>query len=174
MRPVHIGDKTIDADKVHRLIDEMLDMRVRGLSQQEVAEHFRIDRTFISRLENLGEIKKGGSLALIGFPVKNKEELESIAKENGVEFIFLLSEKERWDFVTSMDGVQLFNRVLDIIAQLRNFDKVIFLGSDKRTKLVEAILGNEVITIDIGESPITHDVYVDSGMFTSVIKTLKG
>jgi hypothetical protein len=73
-----------------------------------------------------------------------------------------------------MDGVQLFNRVLDIIAMLRNFDKVIFLGSDKRTKLVEAILGNEVITIDIGESPITHDVYVDPGMFMAVINTLKG
>jgi hypothetical protein len=72
MRPIRIGDKTVDADKVHRLIDEMLDMRVRGLSQQEVAEHFHIDRTFISRLENLGEIKKGGSLALIGFPVKIK------------------------------------------------------------------------------------------------------
>lgn len=174
MRPIHIGDKTIDSDKVHRLIDEMLNMRVRGLSQQEVAEHFRIDRTFVSRLENLGEIKKGGSMALIGFPVKNKEELESIAKQNGVEFVFLMSEKERWDFVTNKDGAQLFNMVLDIIAKLRSFDKTIFLGSDRRTKLVEAVLGNEVVTIDIGESPITHDVYIDPERFVSVIRTLKG
>ena len=174
MKPIHIGDKIIDADKAHRQIDEMLDMRTRGLSQQEVAEHFHIDRTFVSRLERLGEIKKGGSLALIGFPVKNRQELETMARENGVELVLLLSEKERWDFVTNKDGAQLFNLVLDIIAKLRSYDKIIFLGSDKRTKLVEEILGNEVFTIDIGESPITHDVYIDPERFLSVIKMIRG
>ncbi len=174
MRPIHIGDKTIDADKVHRITDEMLEMRTRGLSQQEVAERFRIDRTFVSRLENMGEIKKGGSMALIGFPVQNRKELEGIARENGVELVFLLSEKERWDFVTNKDGAQLFNLVLDIIAKLRSYDKIIFLGSDKRTKLVEEILGNEVFTLDIGESPITQDVYIDPERFISVIRTIRG
>ena len=70
-----IGDKIISTEKIYRTVDAMLAQRIHGVSQQEVARNFNTDRAFISRLENLGEVRKGLRLALIGFPVKNCVEL---------------------------------------------------------------------------------------------------
>ena len=82
----HIGDKIINRQKVHQAVDAILDMRGRGLSQQDVAKEIGVDRTLISRLETLGEVRKGGLIAVIGFPVKNCEELQSMARQEGVTF----------------------------------------------------------------------------------------
>ena len=37
----------------------------------------------------MGEVRKGKKLALVGFPVANKEELARVAAQEGVDFIFL-------------------------------------------------------------------------------------
>lgn len=69
---VRIGDKVIDRARLHRLIDQALDLRAGGASQQEVADRLGTDRTFVSRLETLGELRRGRRIGLVGFPVANK------------------------------------------------------------------------------------------------------
>jgi hypothetical protein len=49
---------------------------------------------------------------------------------------------------------------MDLIARARQHDTIIVFASDKRSKLIEALLDCQVIRKDIGESPITKDVYV--------------
>ncbi len=171
---LRIGEKIINRQKVHQLIDEMLDMRGQGLSQQEVANRVGIDRTVISKLETVGEVRKGGRVALIGFPIENCDELRSMAKQEGVDYSLLMSEQERWDFVQKKTGVDFFNAIMEIIATLRNYDIVIILGSNMRIKLMEALLDKEVIGVQIGASPIAEDKYVDPESIRSIIRQLYG
>ncbi len=167
-----IGDKIINPQKIHKVIDEVLEMRVRGLSQQEIANRVGIDRTVISRLETLGEVRKGGRIALIGFPIKNCDELAAMARQEGVDYCLLLSEKERWDFVESKSGVELFNTIMEIIGTLRSYDLVIIICSNMRIKLIEALLDKDVIGVQIGESPINEDKYVKPESIRTIIRQL--
>ncbi|MBP2640731.1 MAG: hypothetical protein H6Q66_1682 [Firmicutes bacterium] len=168
----HIGDKIINRQKLHQAIDEILDLRSRGLSQQDVARQRGVDRTLISRLETLGEIRKGGSVAIIGFPVENREELKTMARQEGVDYCFLLSEAERWDYVQSKSGIELLNTIMEIISTLRKYDVVIILGSNMRTKLIATLLDKEVIGVEIGESPIAEDKYVNPESIRKIIKQM--
>ena len=124
---LRIGEKIINRQKIYQVVDEALELRSKGLSQQEVANKVGIDRTVISKLETLGEIRKGGRIALVGFPIKNCSELETIAGQQGIDYCLLMSERERWDYVESKSGVQLFNDIMQIIAMLRQYDVVIML-----------------------------------------------
>ena len=63
---VRVGDR--HKSSIVDTIEEMLSMRRQGHSG-EVAKRFGIDRTFISRLENLGS-EEGKTIALVAFPVK--------------------------------------------------------------------------------------------------------
>jgi len=174
MRLVRIGDKVISRDRIIHVIDRMLELRAQGLSQQEVAEQLSVDRTVVSRLETIGEVRKGKRIALVGFPVKNKQELVDIANAEGLDFILLMTERERLDFAKSMNGVDLLNLVMSLIAQARECDSVIFIGSDNRLKMVEALVGNNVIGVEIGSSPLHEDKYVDPDMIRDLIRSLKG
>ena len=168
-----IGEKIINKQKIHRVIDVVLEMRSKGFSQQETANRVGLDRTVISKLETLGEVRKGGVVALVGFPIKNCEELEQIARQEGIDFSLLLSEKERWNFVETKTGLELFNDIMKIIATLRNYDIVIMLGSNMRIKLMETLLDKEVIGVEIGESPIADDKYVDPETVREIIHQLQ-
>jgi transcriptional regulator with XRE-family HTH domain len=170
---VRVGDKLISKLKIVDTIEEMLSMRRQGHSQAEVAKRFGIDRTFISRLENLGEVRKGKTIALVAFPVKNTDQLRQVCRNEGVEFTFIMNNRERWDFVSQKTGIELLNEVMGLIYKARQYDVVIMIGSDQRLKLFRALLNNEVIPIVIGESPITSDVYVDPDNLRSVIKSIK-
>jgi len=169
---LRIGEKIINRQKVHQSIDEMLDMRSRGLSQKEVANRIGIDRTVISKLETIGEVRKGGRVALVGFPIENCEELRNMAKQEGVDYSLLMSEQERWDFVQKKTGVDFFNAIMEIIATLRNYDIVIILGSNMRIKLIETLLDKEVIGVQIGASPIAEDKYVDPESIRTIVRQL--
>ena len=70
---IRIGDKVISKEKLWSKIEKILDLRVKGLSQHEAARRMSLDRTFISRLEDW-ERRKGHSIAVVGFPIKNKKE----------------------------------------------------------------------------------------------------
>jgi hypothetical protein len=131
-----------------------------------------IDRTVISKLETLGEVRKGRSVALVGFPIKNCEELGQMASQEGLDYYLLLSEHERWDFVQSKTGVELFNKIMEIISTLHHYDTVIMLGSNMRIKLMETLLDKEVIGVQIGESPIADDRYVDPESVRAIIRQL--
>ena len=172
---LRIGDKLISRGKLRRIIDRILEARAAGSSQQEVANQIGTDRTFISRLETLGEVRKGKRVALIGFPIKNKEELLEVARSEGVDYSLIFTDDERWDFLDTKSSVELFNQVLELIGHFREYDRVIFLGSDMRVELVEGILGaDSVIAVTLGPSPVTKSVYVDPEAIREIIRHVKG
>lgn len=170
---VRIGNKIISIQKIYQTINKAIKLRESGLSQAEVAARLGIDRTFVSRLESLGEIRKGDKIAVIGFPIANKEELQSILINEGVDLVYLLTEKERWDFVKNSSGLELFNTVMDVIAKVHACDQVIVIGSNKRIKLVEAVLDKGVIGVDLGESPIKEDKYVEPKVIVEMVRSIK-
>ncbi len=158
---IRIGDKVVSKRKISSVIDKALSLREKGLSQQEVANIMGLDRPFLSRLEGIGEIRKGRKIGILGFPIKNKLELEEFLKDVGADFILLMTDEERWRFVKEKQGIELFNDVMDIIGKLRTCDVIIIIGSNYRIKLCEAIVDKEVIGIEIGKSPIEGDKIVD-------------
>lgn len=170
---LRIGDKIVDRQKIHHTVDKILELRRGGLSQQEVAGQVGVDRTFVSRLETIGEIRKGGRVALIGFPIKNCEEIYATARREGIDYCLLLSEQERWDFVQTKSGIELFNTIMEIISNVRKHDVVIIIGSNMRIKLMEALLDKAVIGVQIGESPIAEDKYVNPEDICALIKQLR-
>ncbi|WP_346353648.1 transcriptional regulator [Azotosporobacter soli] len=169
---LRIGDKIVNRNKIYQLVDDMLDMRRQGFSQQEAANSLGIDRSLVSKLETVGEVRKGARLALVGFPIENCQELRQISEEEGVDFVLLMSEKERWNFLQSKSGVELFNGLMEIMATLRKYDIIIMLGSNLRIKLMETLLDKAVIGLQIGESPIEDDRYVDPERLRSLIREL--
>ncbi|WP_425059759.1 hypothetical protein SCACP_03610 [Sporomusa carbonis] len=170
---LRIGEKIVNRQKIHQTVDRILELRRNGLSQQEVAQQVGVDRTFVSRLETIGEIRKGGRVALIGFPLKNCEEIYAVARQEGIDYCLLLSEQERWDFVQTKSGIELFNTIMEIIANVRKHDIVIIIGSNMRIKLIEAMLDKAVIGVQIGESPIAEDKYVKPEDIRSLIRQLR-
>jgi len=170
---IRIGGKLISISRIENTIQEMLILRQQGVSQADVAKKFNTDRTFLSRLESLGEIRKGKTIAIVGFPIKNTEELKQMAAQEGVDFTLIMNDKERWDFVYEKSGIELLNEVMGIIYQVRQYDVVVLFGSDQRLRLFKALLDKEVIPVNIGKSPITEDVYVDPENLKEIIKTIK-
>src|SRR6056297_3011222 len=85
MKFYRIGDKVINSKYLDKTISKILKLRQSGLSQSKVAEELNIEHSFISRLESIGERRRGNKIALVCFPVENKEEIIEIAKENGLE-----------------------------------------------------------------------------------------
>ncbi len=173
MELIRLGEKVVSRRKIDRTVDEILNFREKGLSQTEVAARLGIDRTLVCRLENLGEIRKGRRLAVIGFPILNKEELQDVLEREGVDFILLMSETERWEFIKQKTGVDLFNSIMDLVAKAHSFDQVLVIGSSQRIKIFEAVLDKEVVGFEIGESPIQEDKYVEIGEIIQLIKAIK-
>lgn len=173
MNVIRIGDKVLNPDRIHRTVDQILELRQAGLSQQEAADRLGVDRTLISRLESLGEIRKGSQVALVGFPVANPAELNEVAQAGGVDFIFLMNESERLRFVEEKSGAELVNFFMSLISRLKSFDTVIFIGSDMRIKMAEAILSPRVISWEIGISPITEDRWVNPEQLRQLIHQLR-
>ncbi len=170
---IRIGEKVLSGEKLNREIAKILRLRAEGLTQGEAARKLGIERTFISRLESLGEIRKGKKVALVGFPIKNKDELLNIARQAGVDFTLLLTQKERVAFVKEKNKMDLFNDILKIITNLVDFDIIVFLGSDQRVEVAEKLFSIQVIGIAIGESPIEKDQYVDPELILKLLKEVK-
>ena len=170
---IRIQDKIISWQKIETSLQKILQMRARGFSQQEVADRLNIDRTFISRLEGLGELRKGQSIACIGFPLSNKEEIQSILEKEGVEYILLMTEQERQDFINKRSGKELLNVLMDLITDARRYDVVICIGSDERIKLMEGVLDGQIISVEIGTSPITEDKWLDPAIIREILKSIR-
>ena len=161
MELIRVGNKVISRERLNSLINKILQLRAKGSTQAEVAEALGVDRSFISHLEGLGEVREGKKLALVGFPVANKEEVLRVAREEGVDFVYLLSQEEREKMGSELSAVSVFNEVLEMLAALTEYDVVIFLGSDWRISLMEKILGARVFGISLGKSPLNKGVEVD-------------
>jgi len=168
-----ISGKVVSYQKIDRVIEEVFSLREQGFSQQEVASKLKIDRTFISRLEKMGEIRKGNTIAVIGFPILNKVELIELLNKYGVEFYIIMTEAERWDFVKTKSGIQLLNEVVSILAKVKAYETVIIIGSNQRIKIFEAIFDQQVVGIAIGESPIEEDKAVDISQLAEILAGIK-
>jgi len=168
-----VQDKIISRQKIDSVVSRILEMRARGFSQQEVADRLGVDRTFISRLEGIGEIRKGASIAVVGFPILNKAEIEEILHKEGVDRFLLMTEEERINYVQTKTGAELLNELMNLISEFRKYDVVVGIGSDVRLKLIKGILDNEVIGIEIGESPLTEDKWVDPAEVKKVLQAVK-
>ncbi|TEB17252.1 hypothetical protein Psfp_00756 [Pelotomaculum sp. FP] len=171
---IRLGEKILSRRKIDQAVNEILIMRAKGLSQTEVATRLGVDRTLVSRLESLGEIRKGRSLAVVGFPILNKEEVREALEGEGVDLIFLMSEKERWEYLRDKSGLTLFDSIMETIAMLHSFDQVVMIGSNKRIKIIEAVLDKEVVGFEIGESPIQEDKYVETENIIELVRAIKG
>ena len=173
METFRIQDKIISWPKIEKSLKKALLLRSRGFSQQETADRLGMERTFISRLEGIGELRKGQSIACIGFPILNKEEINSLLKKEGVDFVFLMTEQERQDFINDRNGKELLNELMSLIAQSRAYETIILIGSDERLKILEKIIDGQVITFEIGPSPLTEDKWVDPAEMKKILRDLK-
>lgn len=169
-----IGEKVISEDKLHSAVELILKLRSEGKSQADVAKQVGVDRTFVSRLETLGEVRRGTKIALIGFPVGNKEEIQAVADEMGVDFTYLLTDKERWAFFQQKSGISLLDELMFLIGKARDHEILVLLGSDMRIKLAEALLDDtELIPVHIGNSPITEDKHVCPQLLRDTLTKIK-
>lgn len=171
-----MGDKLLSRAKIDQAIDRILNARAQGLSQQEAAQAAGVDRTFVSRLESLGEIRRGQRLAVIGFPLGNTAQLQRVCREEGVEFTLLMTDEERWRWVQEKSSMEVLNEILRLIAYLHQFDALVMIGSDLRLRLADALVGRdmEVVGINIGASPIHGDRTLDPEELRQVLRALKG
>lgn len=170
---IRMGGKVISLRKLNKTVTEIFDLRSTGLSQTEVASRLGLDRTLVCRLESLAEVRKGRRLAVLGFPVANKKELQSALQAEGVDFVFLMNEAERWEYVRNKSGLDLFDSIMELIAMIHTFDQVIFIGSNKRIKIIEAVLDKEVVGFAIGESPIQEDKHIPPWEIVNLVRSIK-
>lgn len=170
---VRMGGKVISLRKLNKTVIEIFNLRSTGLSQTEVASRLGLDRTMVCRLESLAEVRKGRRLAVLGFPVANKEELQTALQAEGVDLVLLMNETERWNFVREKSGLDLFDSIMELIAMIHTFDQVIFIGSNKRIKIIEAVLDKEVVGFEIGESPIQEDKYIPPQEIVNLVRVIK-
>lgn len=166
---LRIGEKIISMPKIEESIRKVLQLRATGLSQQEVANILGLDRTFISRLESIGEVRKGKKIAVFGFPIKNAEEIKKISAAQGVDFIYVVNEKERWNLVRDKSALTFFNEAMEMIAKLQAFDLVVLISSRRWLKIAEAFFSKEIVFIELGSSPIKKDCYLNPAMFQEVL-----
>jgi len=169
---IRIGEKIISLRKVRENIRKILKLRSNGLSQQEVANELNLDRTFISRLESIGEVRKGKKIAVFGFPLQNKEEIAKIARAKGVDYVWLMNEKERWQLVKGKSALSFFNEIMELVSALQDYDIVIIISSPRWLKVAKALLTNEIIFIELGTSPITEDRILDIQVFEDILNTV--
>ncbi len=165
-----VGEKVISLRKIHETLEKVFTLRSRGSSQQEVAAQLKLDRSLISRLEAMGELRKGKRVAVVGFPLKNKDEIRRAAEERGVDFVWVMDDKERWDLVQGKSALDFFNDVMERITRLQAFDVVIVIGSPRWLKLADALLDGEVVFIELGDSPIKQDCTLSLQRFTDVLQ----
>jgi hypothetical protein len=160
VRLYRIGDKIVSREKLQDAIDEILDDREAGATQEEVARAHSVQRSFVSFLESLGEVRRGARVALVGFPLANAEEVMELAESKAVDFTLVFSQAER-ESIESGSAGDVFNRLLETLATLRDYDVIVLMASDWRIELIERILGREVVGIELGPSPLREDVSVD-------------
>lgn len=160
MKLYRIGDKVVSADKLASAVAAILEDREAGATQEDVAKAHGVQRSFVSFLETLGEVRRGDRVALVGFPVANAPEVKALAEQHAVDFVLVLSQEER-ESIESGDASRVFNQLLETIAALRDFDTLVLLASDWRIETMERILGTEVVGVPLGTSPLRTAVTVD-------------
>ena len=172
MRFFRIGEKVVSQEKLFDALTEILADREGGATQEEVARTHGVQRSFVSFLESLGELRRGARIAVVGFPVANADEVRALAERHGVDFVLVFNQAER-ESIEGASGGEVFNRLLETLATLRDYDVTILIASDWRIELIERILGREVIGIPLGQSPLREDVSVDVAELDEVLASVR-
>ncbi len=133
-KEIRIGDKIISLERANELVNKIFDLRSNGNTQEEVANILGIERSFISHLEGIGEVRKSKEIALIGSCIADPAALEKSASDLGIEHIFI-----------NRDGTTRIDDALQVLALLKRIDYIIFIGPDKEHKLLETILDKKII-----------------------------
>jgi hypothetical protein len=173
MRFFRIGDKIVSREKLLEQITGILRDRERGATQADAAKSHGVERSFVSWLETLGEVRRGRRIGLIAFPVANGDEVRAMAERHGVEFVLVMSQTER-EGLEGSPGDAVFNRVLDTLATLKDYDVLVLLASDWRVGTIEKILGREVVAVTLGPSPLRRDVVVDLQELDGILDGVTG
>jgi len=172
VRFFRIGEKVVSQEKLFDALTDILTDREAGATQEEVARTHGVQRSFVSFLESLGEVRRGARIAVVGFPVANAEEVRALAERHGVDFTLVFSQAER-ETIEGSSGGEVFNRLLETLATLRDHDVTILMASDWRIELIERILGREIIGIPLGQTPLREDVPVDIAELDQVLAGVK-
>jgi len=160
MELVRIGDKVVSRDKLLDAVDAILADRAAGATQEEAARHAGVQRSFVSFLETLGEVRRGPRVAVVGFPIENCAEVRAVAEKYAVDVVLVVSQAER-ESIESGSPANVFNQLLETLSVLRDYDTLVLIASDWRIKTIERILGTEVVGIPLGHTPIREDKHVD-------------
>jgi hypothetical protein len=171
VRLYRIGDKVVSEDKLHDAVGAILEARESGATQEDVAQAHGVQRSFVSFLETLGEVRRGDKVALVGFPIANADEVKALAETHSLDFVLVLSQDER-ESIESGDATRVFNQLLETVAALKHYDTLVLIASDWRIHTMERILGTEVIGIPLGASPLRSDVPVDLDQLDRVLSTV--
>lgn len=160
MELYRIGDKVVSREKLIDAVDAIMADRKSGATQEEAARNAGVQRSFVSFLETLGEIRRGPRIALVGFPIANCDEVRDLAEKHAVDFVLVMSQSER-ESIEVGSSTEVFNQLLETLAALRDFDTIVLMASDWRVRTIEKILGTEVVGIPLGHTPIREDKRVD-------------
>lgn len=63
-----------------------------------------------------------------------------MGRKYALDYILVMTEEERWTFLEEKAGLELFNEIIEIMVKLKEFDLIIFIGSDMRLDLMENCL----------------------------------
>lgn len=172
MRLHRIGDKVVSWERLSGAVESIIRDREAGATQEEAARNAGVQRSFVSFLETLGEVRRGPRVALVAFPVANVDEVKELADSHAVDFTLVIRQAQRERIESGSAAADIFNWLLDTIATLRDFDTVVLLASDKRIQTLERILDTEVIGMPLGPSPIREDRVVDLVELDHVLSAL--
>lgn len=168
-----IGDKLVSRDRIIKTVDQLLALRQTGMSQQEVAARLGTDRSFISRLETLGEVRKGARIAVLGFPVANKEDLLQVVRAKGVDFAFVLDERERWSFLEGKSGLELFAEVVTLFENIRGHDVVVILGHNRPASIMAALVERQAAVFHLSQAE-GREAWFDPDELAGLLDRVKG
>ncbi len=171
MELFRIGGKVVSRARLDDAIDSILADRSAGATQEEAARHAGVQRSFVSILETIGEVRRGPRIALVGFPIANCVEVRALATELAVDFTLVVSQAQR-ESIEAGSPTDVFNRLLETLAILRDYDTVVLIASGWRIKSIERILGTDVVGIQLGETPLREDKVVDLDGLRTVLNSV--
>lgn len=171
MELFRIGDKVISKDKLMLALEDILQSRVKGATQEEAAQRAGVPRSFVSNIETLGALRHGKKIAFIAFPISNAAEAMALAQSYGIDLSLALSQDDR-ERVGEGSASDMFNRMIDTLATLRSFDTVVVAASDYRIDTFKRIIDGDIIGITLGPSPLTEDQELDLEVLRRVFEEL--
>lgn len=138
-RTVKIGDKVISLEQARALVERIFHLRSTGSTQREVASMLGVERSFISHLEGLGEVRRR-QIALIASAAPDPEKIDRVARELDIDLVHIT------------EGPTGLRDVLDLLAAAKELDFVVFLGPAEEAALIEQVIDTRTVSIPLQEA----------------------